>query len=146
MVRVRILVVANFFCVKSIEIVNKARSRWAEMTNGPNEMTSNDPSRDPQSMKQSQSKVKFDEETKFSPANFKPISSTPVPNPISMDDILNQSEVQIETELPDSSPVPPVGEIHEIETPKEKTSLTQHSLASSISRRSTLKPSSSRNC
>ena len=116
------------------------------MTNGPNEMTSNDPSRDHQSMKQSQSKVKFDEETKFSAANFKPISSTPVPNPISMDDILNQSEVQIETELPDSSPVPPVGEIHEIETPKEKTSLTQHSLASSISRRSTLKPSSSRKC
>jgi len=125
-------------------LLAKARSRWAEMTNGPNEMTSNDPSRDPQSMKQSQSKVKFDEETKFSPANFKPISSTPVPNPISMDDILNQSEVQIETELPDSSPVPPVGEIHEIETPKEKTGLTQHSLASSISRRSTLKPSSSR--
>ena len=116
------------------------------MTNGPNEMTSNDPSRDHQSMKQSQSKVKFDEDTKFSPANFKPISSTPVPNPISVDDILNQSEVQIETELPDSSPVPPSGEIHEIETPKEKTGLTQHSLASSISRRSTLKPSSSRKC
>ena len=120
------------------------------MTTGQNEMTSNDPTRDPtrdhQSMKQSQSKVKFDEETKFSAANFKPISSTPVPNPISVDDILNQSEVQIETELPDSSPVPPSGEIHEIETPKEKTGFTQHSLASSISRRSTLKPSSSRNC